>query len=103
MRSLAVSIFAATLAVSATAAGAAQLRGADLVFAPGAGTYAPGGKSGPATSVPVTPTGGVLAPLTAQECKSLGGSVITASVCNSGSSCQRTDQNGTVHEVCLSQ
>ncbi|HZP19728.1 MAG TPA: hypothetical protein VFB16_05910 [Bauldia sp.] len=100
MRRFAISILAALLV--ATAAEAAPLKGTD-VFYPGSGVNAQTGKPKPGGSIQVTPAGGTYAPLTAQECKTLGGSVISASVCNSGSSCQRVDQNGTVHEVCLSK
>jgi hypothetical protein len=90
---------AAAIALSSVAAEAASNHNAGVSIRAGtlAGTV---GTSGPAT--PVVQTGGVLAPLTAQECTKLGGSVITNSVCNSKNSCQRVDENGTVHEVCLS-
>lgn len=96
-------VVAATAAamIAATAAEAAPLKGVDGM-APGSGVFAPTGKPG-GGATNVTPAGGTYAPLTAAECRTLGGSVISASACNSGSSCQRTDQNGTVHEVCLAR
>lgn len=101
MRRFAISILAAMLAV--TAANAASLRGADVVFTPGAGLNAPVSKPGAGAALPASQIGGTLAPLSADECKGLGGKVVTtSSYCNSGSSCQRLDENGTPHEVCLS-
>lgn len=40
-------------------------------------------------------------PLTRAECKVLGGKVASNSVCNSGSGCYTTDQNGKPHGVCI--
>ena len=108
MRRFAIMLLAAVVAAAAaamiavTAANAAPLKGGD-VFAPGSGIRAPVGKPAGNASPAATPAGGTYAPLTASECRTLGGSVVNASFCNSGSSCQRTDQNGTVHEVCVSR
>jgi hypothetical protein len=42
-------------------------------------------------------------PLTAEECRTLGGTVHTEvfGLCNSGRFCGRTDQDGKVHRVCI--
>ena len=40
--------------------------------------------------------------LTGGECTGLGGSVVVDKICTSGQACQTVDQNGVVHEVCLS-
>ena len=39
--------------------------------------------------------------LSGGECTGLGGSVVVDKACNSGQACQTVDQNGVVHEVCL--
>lgn len=100
MRRSAISILAALLA--ATVADAAPLTRADIVFAPGSGLNAQAGKAGSGAALPASQIGGTLTPLSADECKGLGGSVVTSSYCNSGRSCQRLDENGASHEVCLS-
>jgi hypothetical protein len=100
MRRFAISILAVMLAV--TAAEAASLKGADVVIAPGGGLNAQIGKTGSGAVLPASQIGGTLAPLSAEECKALGGEVTIAGICNSGSSCQRRDENGKTHEVCLS-
>ena len=40
--------------------------------------------------------------LTSGECTGLGGKVATSNLCNGGTSCVTVDQNGVVHEVCIS-
>lgn len=101
MRTFALSILAAAI-VAATAAEAAPLRGGDTVAAPVGAFNAPAGKTASGAVLPASQIGDTLAPLSAQECTKLGGKVITNTVCNSGSSCERVDQNHNVHEVCLS-
>lgn len=43
------------------------------------------------------------APLTADECTTLGGNTVSESVCNSGKACETTTQNGEWKRVCLSK
>jgi hypothetical protein len=39
--------------------------------------------------------------LTGDECRGLGGTVVIEKGCTSGQSCETRDQNGVIHEVCL--
>jgi len=87
-------LFAAIL--SATAAEAAPTAG-QTTLKPG--VLAPRTVS---PNLPTVQTGTILAPLSAQECKDLGGEVGIAGICKSGQSCQRKDEDGKTHEVCLS-
>ena len=90
-----VTMLTAGLAQAAPAAGQLILKNSGGVLAPGGMSQAPQG-------LPTVQTGSVFAPLSAQECKDLGGKVETNSLCNSGKSCQTVDQNMKPHEVCLS-
>jgi hypothetical protein len=42
-------------------------------------------------------------PLTEEECRKLGGDVVTetSGICNSGTFCGRRDQDGKAHRVCI--
>jgi hypothetical protein len=42
-------------------------------------------------------------PLTASECRNLGGKVGGLFACKSGKVCQRTDEDGKTHRVCISK
>jgi hypothetical protein len=42
-------------------------------------------------------------PLTASECRNLGGKVGGLFACKSGKVCQRTDEDGKTHRVCISR
>jgi hypothetical protein len=41
--------------------------------------------------------------LSNEECEAAGGSVNDSVICNSKLVCQTTDQNGTIHRVCISK
>ena len=84
--------------LAATGAEAASSAAGQTTLEPG-GVLAP---RSPAPKLPTVQTGSVLAPLSAQECKDLGGEVTIAGICKSGQSCQRKDEDGKTHEVCLS-
>ena len=44
-----------------------------------------------------------VAPLTVSECVALGGKVRITSVCNTGHVCQRFDEDGVEHDVCIKE
>lgn len=97
---------ALTLALSAAAAAVERKSavGAGTIQRPAAaGTAGKLGRAAGLTSVVGTrPT--TVAPLNDEECEKLGGSVGDLSVCTkTGKSCQRADENGKVHTVCLDE
>lgn len=51
----------------------------------------------------VGPRATVAAPLTADECTTLGGSTVSETACNSGRACETTTENGDWKRVCLSK
>jgi hypothetical protein len=50
---------------------------------------------------PTAPKGKNMAPLTADDCTDLGGSIELNKLCNSRFSCARTDQSGKTYHVCI--
>ena len=105
-----VIILAGLIAVALTTTASAQTERMRPSGAAGGavqgGAIAPpatGGKPAGAANPVRPPVGGVNAQLTKDECKRLGGTVIDGeSLCNSGTVCSTTDQNGKSHSVCIS-
>lgn len=93
----------AALAVSASAfAQTDRKKQNGPVFNAPKGTVLAPVKAKPSSSPNTAPRPTGNAPLTSQECTRLGGTVHKSPVCNSGQSCQHTDQNKKTHEVCVS-
>jgi hypothetical protein len=49
------------------------------------------------------PTTSINSELSKGECTKLGGTIKTSDICNSGSYCSTTDQNGKAHRVCINK